>query len=67
MKQWEITWAACPTNYNPQRVSRVEAETKDDAERIVWDAIRATGVAAFSIFSCIEYKKPTVKGRVISL
>ena len=67
MKTYELTWAVCPTNFNPHKIARVEAETPEDADTLLRDAIRAKGHAWFSIMDCREYETLSVVGKVISL
>lgn len=67
MKTWEICYALIPTNYNPQKVALVEAETEADARELLRDSWKKKGIHPneVSIQATKEYTPPTVKGRVI--
>lgn len=67
MKTFEIEWAMIPTNFSPHRIARVEAETSDDAKKLLNDSLRGRGLADFSLIGCWEYTPPQVKGQVISV
>lgn len=65
MREFEITWAACPTNFNPRQCLFVEAENETDARKLAANHIkRRYGIALFSIES-VRYSEAMPSGRIL--
>ena len=69
MKEWKIIWVMCPTNFNPQRIAIVEAESAKDAGILFIDAMNRKGIppSEYSQSVAVEYIKPDVKGRIVTI
>jgi len=66
LPQWQITWAPCPTAYNPSQCFRVEATNEENARLVAEDHIRDHyGCGFFNISKIEKYVKPTC-GRVVT-
>ena len=66
LKEYELTWCQCPTNFHETRIARVKAQSPEDARTLLHDAIKGTGTEWFTIQTCKEYVKPAIPGEVLS-
>jgi hypothetical protein len=68
MKEFRVTWAKYPTNFNPEQATFVEAATSDDAEELVKNHIeRNKGLSRNEILIFRVTEAPKIPaGRVLS-
>jgi hypothetical protein len=70
MKKYSVVYCRIPTNFNDDRHAIVEAETPEDARKLVkhqlGDDIPGK-LGNYDIHEAKEYKEPAINGKIITM